>query len=126
MQIQAIKMTFSLKEGRLRQFCALEYREQEEFGPSSPERVIIILSESETGDASVFVHPHWRTIASPKHQELIGELLDDFKQRIHAAREKLFEQTSALSVGPLVTYAAGDSLESFPRLREVCDGFVKA
>jgi len=124
--MKPIKMLSSLEGSRRTQFCALEYRDQEQFGPSSPDRVIIVLSKSETGHVSVLVHPDWRTLVSPRHQQYIGALLADFGQRIKTDPEKLLEQTSALSVGPLVTHASGNSLKSYPPLEKICGGFVDA
>jgi hypothetical protein len=52
-------------------------------------------------------------------------LFDDFKERAKLDSEGLLQQLSALSVGPLVTFDAGQELAERPDLRRLFHQLVE-
>jgi hypothetical protein len=110
----------------LSHFCALEYRQKEISGPPEIQRVLLLIVCDRSGLVKIFVNQKWELIVQPKDQEYICELLDDFRERAELAPGTLLKHAASLSVGPLVTYAAGSGtdLKSYVRLLDFCRAFV--
>jgi hypothetical protein len=97
-------------------FCALAYGRVGEEGLLSLERVVFILVGCLDGPSYISVRPNWRGIVDPNDKDFIEELLGDFGDRIGREPESLLKQASHLSVGPLITYLAGNRLDDYPEL----------
>jgi hypothetical protein len=107
-------------------FCALAYKshDHDDVGPNI-ESVIVIITRSRRSDISIRVHPYWRRIASSEDVPTLQALFDDFKERAKLDSEGLLQQLSALSVGPLVTFDAGQELAERPDLRRLFHQLVE-
>lgn len=84
--------------------------------------MIVLFLLYEHGALTVFSHKDWQNIVRPEDQEYIRDLLHDFRERARQAPNALLQQVASLSVGPLVTYAAGSKsdLKAGIGLVEVC------
>jgi hypothetical protein len=118
--------TFLRDEGPIAYYCALEYCPEKFPRPPRVERVVLLVVRYENGLLNIFVSSDWETIIDPKHREYFRALLDDFEARAETARDALLKQIASLSVGPLVTYAAGtgSELAANEPLLDVCKHFV--
>ena len=70
------------------------------------------------------LHPQWREMVEKKDCTYIEELLSDMKQRAVDAPKDLFQQLSALSVGPLITSGTGLLETINPFLSSQCSKFI--
>jgi hypothetical protein len=105
-------------------YCALEYRARDDDSASAKlERIILIADKSETGELRIRVHPDWRTIVTAEDQPMMAELFEDFAERSQRDSESLLQQLSALNVGPLVTYDAGQDISTRADLTELSNSF---
>src|SRR5947209_14450997 len=99
--------TFLKDEGSIAYYCALEYCPENIPGPPKVERVLFLVVRYENGVLNIFFNNNWETIIQPKHREYIRALLDDFQLRAESARDAFLDQITSLSVGPVITHAAG-------------------
>ena len=106
------------------QFCALAYRAQEAEGVPSLENVLIILVRNYEGDSRVLTRTHWVDVVDQDDKEYIDEMLSDFEARMRREADHLLKQVSSLSVGPLITYAAGPRLVDHADLFALCGVFA--
>ena len=98
-------------------FCALA---RSRTGHQQLEDVFICLIELNRLRWRILIDSGWREVTEKDDQDYIDELIEDMKFRVMDGPEALFEQLSNLSVGPLLTYAVGHSLD--PQiLARVCD-----
>jgi hypothetical protein len=77
------------------------------------------------GCLKFLVHPDWRSIVKEKDSDYIELLLDDLLERAKEQPAPLFQQLSALGVGPLVTQQTGERLSDYPHLFEISSQFVQ-
>lgn len=107
-------------------FCALEYRAQHGSDtPWRPPQVIVLVLRDVTSKLCFLVHPELRKIVQIEDVGYIQSLLRDFLERAKLYPEELFQQTSSLGVGPLVTYVVGQNLQDYPELQEFYTSFVQ-
>ena len=118
--------TFLIDESPITYFCALEYCPETIPAPPNVERVMFLVVRYESGVLNIFLNTNWETIIEAKHREYIRALLDDFQLRAASARDALLDQIASLSVGPLITHAAGtgSDLMANQRLLDLCKHFV--
>ena len=119
-------MSFEAEDIPVAHFCALQYSAREMIGPTALETIIVLLIRYESGALRVLSRQDWPSIVQPKDLEYIRELLFDFRERASSAPDALFQQVSALSTGPLVTYAVGtrSDLKSFMELLQLFEKMV--
>jgi hypothetical protein len=106
--------------------CALEYSARDDESLSSNiEKVILIANRQRSGELSIRVHSNWRQIVIPADHDYLQATLDDLAARARIDPESLLKQVSTLSVGPLQTYHAGQTLADHPDLLHLFDRFME-
>ena len=70
------------------------------------------------------INPQWRDFVVEIDLDYLESLLQDLKLRAAEEPEALFRQLSSLSVGPVITHDAGESLADHPQLLQLCNAFV--
>ena len=106
-------------------YCALEYRSPEsDCAPPNAENLLLLLLAKPGETPLVLLNPQWRTICRNADHAYIEELFRDFSERIQVDPDGLFAQASELSVGPLITYCAGRSVEGICWLGDLRDRFM--
>lgn len=115
-------MNLPVDDSPIARFCALEYRVAEIDAPPALENVIVLFLRYENGALTVFSHQDWQKIVQREDREYVRDLLQDFKERADRTPDALLQQVASLSVGPLVTYAAGSKsdLKASIGLFEIC------
>jgi hypothetical protein len=105
-------------------YCALAYAEQERGAILSPEThpVVLVLVRS-VHTHRILVNPNWRSFVRPPDSPYIGELLEDWKQRLAEDPESLFLQLSSLNTGPLIVIETGPDLASAPSMLATIESF---
>jgi len=105
-------------------YCALEYKapDDESLSPD-PDRVILIVNMCAEGELSIRVHPDWRNTEVSEDHAVLQALFDDLRERASLDPEGLLKQLSSLSVGPMQTYDAGQTLADRPDLLQLFDRF---
>jgi hypothetical protein len=107
-----------------KEFCSLFYSPSPQQEPStSGQRVLAVLLLSESGQCRVLVEPKWPDFVHPEDAAYIREILHDFKERAQVSPAQLLTQVRDLSVGPLITHAYGDNLETHPDLQRLTAKF---
>jgi hypothetical protein len=118
-------MTLHRIENQRSQFCALVYNCPQDPDALSLENVIVILVERGSEQIEILVRPNWRTIVEADDREYVQELLSDLKDRSLLDSENLLKHASLLSIGPLLTYAAGPQLVTHEGLMLLSRDFEK-
>lgn len=109
-----------------RRFCVLAYSADKDSAPQPNDTTIIALATSSTkGDCVIRFHPEWREVVQPSDHEYVESLFRDFKDRVRFDSEGLFQQLTALGVGPLVTLDSGSNLDEHPEYLGMTEKFTE-
>ena len=104
-------------------FCALAYMAQGDRFPQDDTKVIAIVTSSQEDVVAIRVHPEWEKIVDPRDREYVKSLYRDFRERVKRDPGALFQQLSALAVGPMVACGSGANLAEHPAYFALMDRF---
>lgn len=101
-------VTHMMSESPNYQFCALEYRPQDQRNVSQPAASVILhVLKDDKGNLRFFVRRDWCTLVEEEDIDYIESLLRDFLECAKLRPEKIFKQLFSVGVGPLVTQEVG-------------------
>lgn len=104
-------------------YCVLEYRPEPWTSPPESAAPIFMLLLDGGKGLGLFLNPDWRSFVQAEDLEYVELFLSDVQQRTQQSPRQLFEQLSSLSLGPLVTLAAGTNLSEEPGFQELLEQF---
>jgi hypothetical protein len=106
-------------------FCVLEYLPKFESSYLPVMDRVVLLAEREGGrPLRILVHPKLLQVIQETDRPYIGSLLEDMLERGKVDAERLFQQLSSLTAGPLVTRAVGERIADHTEIAVLAAQFV--